>query len=151
MLNLIIALIKTMGNTYTNKYKLLHDRILEYNDIHPIELSEKELASLSEECIIKMFNKYSIIYCGMKFSKYRSLKARINLNITPFVLRNCSELARLSVVKHHLHKYPEIVCLDINFIIDDKKIVPNEQLKSIYFEYPNFPWNHLEVYRKHPD
>ena len=136
-----------MGNTYTNKYKLLHNRILEHNDIHPLNLNKKELASLPEECIILLYNKYNITNYNIEYD-YIIAK---NLNITPFVLRNCSELARLSVVKHHLHKYPEIVCLDINFIIDDKKIVPNEQLKSIYFEYPNFPWNHLEVYRKHPD
>jgi len=131
----------------TCNFELLHDRILEYNDVDPAKLNKKELASLPEECIIKLFNKYPVI----TYSQKDSCNLKRTLNITPFILQNCANLAKLSVVKYHLHKYPEIACLDIYFDKDDQNITPNKQLKDVYFKCPDFPWNHLETYRKYPE
>ena len=136
-----------MGNTYTNKYKLLHNRILEHNDIDPMKLNAEELASLPEECVIKLYNKYPI----REYNYIHDYKIKETLNITPFVLQNCPELARLSIIRHHIDKYPEIICLDIDFIKDGRHIIPSELARDFYFKCPNFPWNHLETYRKYPE
>jgi len=140
-----------MGNNTTrinNIFKQpLHNRILNYNDINPVRLNKEELANLPEGCIITLYNRYDIT----EYNSQGDCNIKETLNITPFVLINCKYLAQLSVVKYHLHKYPDIACLDIRFTLDDQYITPDEQLKSTYFKCPDFPWNHLETYRKYPE